>query len=161
MTKKQRFSALVSKEKTSTLDYIKARIQNRESLRESQQIALKILERLDELQWSQVDLAAKMNVTPQQINKIVKGKENLTLETQIKLQRILDIAILATYFEQKEEDVEMIVHFKNEQVYFDFERKFQFPEYLNSSTRFFGKLYGYFLRTNRSVKYFRVYCIFR
>lgn len=34
-----------------------------------------------------------MEVSPLQISKIVRGKENLTLETQIKLQSILDIPI--------------------------------------------------------------------
>ena len=40
-----------------------------------------------------------MHVTPQQISKIVSGKENLTIETQIKLQNILNIPILASFYE--------------------------------------------------------------
>lgn len=42
-----------------------------------------------------------MNVTPQYVNKIVRDKENFTLETLVKLQQILDIPILASYYEQK------------------------------------------------------------
>jgi len=57
--------------------------------------------KLDDLSWSQKDLAKAMEVTPQQITKIVSGKENLTIETQIKLQNILDIPILASYYENK------------------------------------------------------------
>jgi transcriptional regulator with XRE-family HTH domain len=49
-------------------------------LRESQQIALKVLMKLDDLGWSQKDLAKAMEVAPQQITKIVSGKENLTIE---------------------------------------------------------------------------------
>jgi plasmid maintenance system antidote protein VapI len=58
--------------------------------------------KLTELGWSQKELAKKMEVSPQQINKIVSGKENLTIETQIKLQTILDIPILASYYENAE-----------------------------------------------------------
>lgn len=46
-----------------------------------------------------------MGVTPQQITKIVKGKENLTLDTQIKLQEILDIPILASYYDKMWEQI--------------------------------------------------------
>ena len=52
-------------------------------LRESQNIAIKVLRKLDELAWSQKELAREMGVSPQQISKIVSGKENLTIETQI------------------------------------------------------------------------------
>ena len=99
---RKKFEALVSKEKTNTVSRNKERITNRKRLRESQQIALKVLNKLDELGWSQRNLALKMGVTPQQITKLVSGKENLTLATQMKLQEILDIPILASYYEQKE-----------------------------------------------------------
>jgi len=102
MTNKEKFLALVSNEKSDTLERIRERIKNRAMLRESQQIAIKVLMKLDELGWSQKDLAQKMGVSPQQITKIVSGKENLTIETQIKLQNILDIPVLASYYENKE-----------------------------------------------------------
>jgi ribosome-binding protein aMBF1 (putative translation factor) len=99
MTPKQKLQSLVSKEKTETLNKNKDRIKNREMLRESQQIAIKVLMKLDELGWAQKDLAREMQVSPQQITKIVSGKENLTIETQIKLQNILKIPILASFYE--------------------------------------------------------------
>ena len=102
MTNKEKFLQLVSEEDNNTLKEIKQRIKNRAMLRESQQIAIKVLMKIDELGWSQKDLAEKMGVSPQQITKIVSGKENLTIETQIKLQNILDIPVLATYYENKE-----------------------------------------------------------
>lgn len=101
MTNKEKFSTLVSKEKTETLNRNKERIKNRSMLRESQRIALKVLLKLDELGWTQRDLAEKLEVSPQQINKIVSGKENLTIETQIKLQDTLEIPVLASYYENK------------------------------------------------------------
>ena len=103
MTNKEKFLALVTEKDTSFLEELNKRKENREMLRESQTIAFKILFRLDELGWSQKDLAEAMKVSPQQINKIVKGTENLTLETQVKLQSVLKIAILASYHEKKEQ----------------------------------------------------------
>ncbi len=87
---------------SDTLAKNKERIKNRDMLRESRKIALKVLIKLDEIKMSKRQLAEQMNVTPQQISKIVSGKENLTIETQIKLQKILDIPILASYYEKKD-----------------------------------------------------------
>lgn len=101
MSNKEKFLALVSTEDTKTIAEVKERIKNREMLRESQQIALKVLMKLDELSWSQKELAKKIGVSPQQISKIVSGKENLTIETQIKLQNILNVPILASYYETR------------------------------------------------------------
>ncbi|TAG09477.1 MAG: helix-turn-helix domain-containing protein [Sphingobacteriia bacterium] len=101
MINKEKFLALVSKEKTNTLEKNNERIKNRAMLRESQQIAIKVMVKLDELGWSQKDLANALDVSPQQVTKIVSGKENLTIETQIKLQNILDIPVLASFYENK------------------------------------------------------------
>ena len=113
MSNKEIFLELVSSADIKSVEKIKWRIANREWLRESQKIAFKVLEKLDKLGWSQKDLAEKMNVSPQYINKIVKGSENLTLETQIKLQNVLDIPILASYYENQFKVMqELIVTFK-------------------------------------------------
>jgi DNA-binding XRE family transcriptional regulator len=101
MVNKEKFLKILSNEYSNSLEDNKDRIKNREMLYESQRIALKVLAKLDELSWTQKQLATKMGVSPQQINKIVSGKENLTIETQVKLQRILDIPILASYYEEK------------------------------------------------------------
>jgi plasmid maintenance system antidote protein VapI len=106
MTNKDKFNQLVSVEDNRTLADVNKRIKNRAMLRESQQIALKVLMKLDEFGWSQKDLAKAMEVTPQQITKIVSGKENLTIETQIKLQHILDIPVLASYYENKMTEID-------------------------------------------------------
>lgn len=105
MTNKNKFLKLVSGEDTKTLAEVKERVKNRAMLRESQHIAIKVLMKLDELAWSQKDLAREMEVFPQQITKILSGKENLTIETQIKLQNILNLPILASYYENKMNDL--------------------------------------------------------
>jgi len=109
MSNKEKFLALVSDEKSNTVERSKERIKNRAMLKESQIIALKVLQKLDYLKWSQADLAREMWVSPQQISKIVCGKENLTIETQIKLQNILDIPILASYYEERVKQSEIVI----------------------------------------------------
>lgn len=109
MTNKEKFLALVSEKDAGVLNRNRDRIRNRAMLRESQQIALKVLLKLDELGWTQRNLAEKMEVSPQQISKIVSGKENLTIETQIKLQNILDIPVLASYYEKKTSQLEEVI----------------------------------------------------
>jgi plasmid maintenance system antidote protein VapI len=42
-----------------------------------------------------------MQVSPQQINKWIKGNEKFSLDTLLKLQEVLDIPILASYYEKK------------------------------------------------------------
>jgi transcriptional regulator with XRE-family HTH domain len=101
MTNKDKFLKLVSGDENKTLENIKWRNANRLWLRASQEIAIKVLIRLKELGWSQAFLAEKMEVSPQQISKIVKGKENLTISTIVKLQEILDLALLASYNNKK------------------------------------------------------------
>ena len=102
MTNKEKFLELVDRHDPSTMEAVKFRIENREMLRESFSIALKMIDRLDELNWTQVQLAKKMNVSPQQVNKILRGKENLTLETLLKIQEVLEIPLLASHSEKKQ-----------------------------------------------------------
>lgn len=63
-------------------------------LKHSQQIAIKILKTLRERNMKQTEFAALLNVSPQQVNKIVKGKENLTLETISRIEEVLKISII-------------------------------------------------------------------
>lgn len=101
MTNKEKLLTIVYDEDSGVIKKNRERVRNRAMLRESQKIALKVLLKLDELKWTQKELAKQMGVSPQQVSKIVSGKENLTIETQIKLQAILDIPVLASYYEQE------------------------------------------------------------
>lgn len=64
-------------------------------LRRSSKIAFRILCELDEQGISQKELASKMDVSPQYVNKIVKGKENLSLETIAKIEEALGISLIS------------------------------------------------------------------
>lgn len=104
-TKREKFLELVAKEKTTTSKKNKERIANRAMLRASREIAFQVLERLEELGWSQKKLAKVMDVSPPYINKLVRGKENFTLATLVKLQEVLNIPILASFYDDKNKRV--------------------------------------------------------
>lgn len=94
MTSKEKFLALVSKEETQTIQRAKERLAKKSYSNLSNLIAFEILEQLDELHWSQKELANKMGVSPQQVNKWVKGNENFTIETLARLGEVLGIELI-------------------------------------------------------------------
>ena len=57
------------------------RQQNKSWLRHSQRIAVKMLEKMDELGLTQKQLAELMGCSQQYVSKVLKGQENLSLET--------------------------------------------------------------------------------
>lgn len=90
----EKFLALVSDE---TSDFEKKtlwRKANKNRLKKSSGIAIKILRALSDQGSSQKELADKMEVSAQYINKIVKGNENLSLETISKLETALGIRLI-------------------------------------------------------------------
>jgi ribosome-binding protein aMBF1 (putative translation factor) len=59
-------------------------------------IGLNVLRALREQKMTQRQLAQALNCSPQYVNKIVKGSENLTLETICKLEQALQIKLIMT-----------------------------------------------------------------
>lgn len=90
----QRVEAIATKDVSGWRKKAKWRKENRAWLKRSQAIALRVLRSLRSRKMSQKDLAEMMGVTPQHISKIVKGRENLTLETIAKLEAALGIALM-------------------------------------------------------------------
>lgn len=60
----------------------------------SQAIAAIMSNRMGELSMTQRALAEKMNCTQQYVSKVLKGRENLSLETLCKIENALGIKIL-------------------------------------------------------------------
>jgi ribosome-binding protein aMBF1 (putative translation factor) len=83
-----------SKEPSKWLDQASYRMENEAWLDKSADIALRILRTLRSKSMSQIDLADRLGVSAQYINKIVKGKENLTLDTICKLEQALKIELI-------------------------------------------------------------------
>jgi transcriptional regulator with XRE-family HTH domain len=62
----------------------------------SSQIARRVLAAIrDSAELNQAKLAQKISIKPQQVSKIVKGKENLTLESIYKLSKALNIDLIS------------------------------------------------------------------
>ncbi|MRT92382.1 helix-turn-helix transcriptional regulator [Ancylomarina sp. 16SWW S1-10-2] len=76
------------------IEEAKERQKNKSWLKHSQKIAVIVLKTLKEKKIKQTQLAEIVGVSPQQINKIVKGKENLTLQTISGLEDALDIKLI-------------------------------------------------------------------
>ena len=57
-------------------------------------IATVMSSRMAELGLTQRTLAKKMNCTQQYVSKVLKGRENLSLETMCKIEDALDIKVL-------------------------------------------------------------------
>jgi plasmid maintenance system antidote protein VapI len=90
----------------SWLEKARYRRDNRAWLRKSQRIAVRVLSVLNERGIQQKELAEAMDVSPQQVSKIVKGKQNLTLETISKLEAVLGVKLFEVPVPQLEMNVE-------------------------------------------------------
>lgn len=67
---------------------------NKSWLRRSQQIAMMMLERMEKTGMTQAGLAEQMGCSQQYVSKVLKGHENLSIETICKIENALQIVIL-------------------------------------------------------------------
>ena len=67
-------------------------------LQYSRKIAIKVAVAMKQQGLSRQDVADRMGCSPQYISKLLKGTENLSLETICKLEDALNIAILQYEF---------------------------------------------------------------
>jgi transcriptional regulator with XRE-family HTH domain len=92
---KEKLNKYISREPSDWMaqaDYYEV---NKDWLNKSAMIAIKILSTLRSQSMTQKVLAESIGVTPQYINKVVKGYENLSLETICKIERSLGISLIA------------------------------------------------------------------
>ena len=71
-----------------------SRLENKSWLRYSQMIAMKMLDKMDIMGITQKMLAERMGCSQQYVSKILKGKENLSLETLSKIESALDLHLV-------------------------------------------------------------------
>lgn len=76
---------------TKNITRSKERSENREWMRMSQDIALGIHRHLRLTNTTQKEFAERMGVSPAYVGKLLKGRENLTLETIWKIQELLGL----------------------------------------------------------------------
>lgn len=113
---------------------------NKSWLKKSAQIALKINRALRDKKMTQKDLADKLNVSAQQINKILKGRENLTLETISRLESALDLELISIL--RTDDVIIKKSHFKSQIVHKTAEMEFQRREVTKSRQTY--HLFQYF-----------------
>jgi len=70
------------------------REQNKSWLRYSQAVAIKMLDKMEALGLTQKDLAERMGCSQQYVSKVLKGRENLSIETLSKIEVALDLKLL-------------------------------------------------------------------
>ena len=68
-----------------------------ETLEDITIIASRILQTLKAKGMTQKQLAQKLEVSPQALTRIVKGRQNLTLQTIRKIEKVLDIALISVH----------------------------------------------------------------
>lgn len=69
---------------------------NKSWLRYSQRIAMMMLDKMEELGMTQKLLAEKMGCSQQYVSKVLKGRENLSIETISKIEDALEMEIMET-----------------------------------------------------------------
>ena len=70
---------------------------NKEWLRYSQKIAMMMLDKMEELGISQKAVAERMGCSQQYISRVLKGSENLSIETIFKIESALGLQILERF----------------------------------------------------------------
>lgn len=89
-----KLNQIIVNEPSKWLEEANYRFENKAWLKKSQAIALRILRHIRANSISQKDLAERLNVAPQQVNRWVKGSENFTLETISKIEIVLGIQLV-------------------------------------------------------------------
>ena len=68
------------------------RMQNKSWLRHSQRIAVKMLEKMDELSMTQKQLAAETGIKPSVLSETINGKRSVSLSVAVALEKALGIS---------------------------------------------------------------------
>lgn len=71
---------------------------NKSWLRYSQRIAMMMLDKMEELGLTQKSVAERMGCSQQYISRVLKGTENLSIETISKIEEALEFEILDSIF---------------------------------------------------------------
>ncbi|MDE6304627.1 MAG: helix-turn-helix transcriptional regulator [Paramuribaculum sp.] len=77
------------------------RTANRAWLRYSQRIAMMMLDKMEKLGLTQKSVAERMGCSQQYISRVLKGTENLSIETISKIEKALELEILEPIFGQR------------------------------------------------------------
>ncbi len=94
MTKKgKNLNQIIAKTATHWIARAKQDRANRREISRAQEFALELLDFMELHHITQKELAEKMSVSPQQVNKILRAKANLTFQTLDKIADALGVSI--------------------------------------------------------------------
>ena len=93
-----RLSAYASATPSKWREKAEARIANKEWLRYSQRIAMMMLDKMEELGLTQKSVAERIGCSQQYVSRVLKGSENLSIETICKIESALGLQILEPIF---------------------------------------------------------------
>ncbi len=96
----------MTQEERDAMDY---RAENADWLQLSATIALKIRKLLRQQGMTQVDLAARLGVTPPQVSKLLSGKINFELKTIVSIQNALGKPIIDVSLREERPVSEQII----------------------------------------------------
>jgi len=91
----EKFDSLVSKQESKWHQKAAQRIENKEWQTNSTKIALCIISYIKKNKTSQVVLAKRLGVKPQALNRILQGKENLSLKTIERIECALGLSLIS------------------------------------------------------------------
>ena len=74
------------------------RNENKSWLRYSQRIAMMMLDKMEELGLTQKSVAERLGCSQQYVSRVLKGTENLSIETISKIEEALGLEILEPVF---------------------------------------------------------------
>lgn len=96
----------MTQEEKAAMDY---RAENADWMQLSATIALKIRKLLRQQGMTQVDLAARLGVTPPQVSKLLSGKINFELKTLVSIQNALGKPIVDVSLREERPVSEQII----------------------------------------------------
>ena len=103
-----------AKKDESWLKKAQWRKENRHWLDRSFDIAVEVLAAIKSRKMTQVELAEKLGVSAQYVNKLLKGQENLTLDTIGKLEKVLSISLIEIKTSSAKEETPILAEKKKQ-----------------------------------------------
>lgn len=94
MGNKEKFLKLVSQSDKDWAEKFGKEISEDNQFVLNTKVVLRIIDFMDERGFKQVDLAKLLGTSPQHVNKLLRGGENMTLETVEKYGRILGVKLV-------------------------------------------------------------------
>lgn len=98
----EKFDSLVSNKTSGWHKDVNERISNKAWQDKAFDIALKVIRHMRNNKISQVRLAEDMGMKAQSLNRILQGKENLTLETICRFESALNITLIEVVYSSSE-----------------------------------------------------------